>query len=118
MRRYNEFHSLRSLLCSRWPGLFVPSIPPKKAVGNKDVLFIVERRYFLERFLKQMSQYSILLNSEEFRIFARPELTGGHPDVQAQFNKLLKLSPEDIAKRFYDGFGMNDVMFKASADKQ
>jgi hypothetical protein len=31
---------------------------------------------------------------------------------------LLKLSPEDIAKRFYDGFGMNDVMFKASADKQ
>jgi len=61
----------------------VPSIPPKKAVGNKDVIFIVERRYFLERFLKQMSQFSILLNSEEFRIFARPELTVGHPDVQA-----------------------------------
>lgn len=31
---------------------------------------------------------------------------------------MAKLAPEDIAKRFYDGFGMNDVMFKASADKQ
>ena len=65
-----------------------------------------------------MSQYSILVNSEEFRIFARPELAGGHSDVQGQLSKLAKLAPEDIAKRFYDGFGMNDVMFKASADKQ
>jgi sorting nexin-1/2 len=81
MRRYNEFFALRTVLCSRWPGLFVPAIPPKKAVGNKDVKFIIERRYYLERFLKQMSQFSILLNSEEFRIFARPELTGGHPDI-------------------------------------
>ncbi len=118
MRRYNEFFTLRTILCQRWPGLFVPSIPPKKAVGNKDVFFIVERRYFLERFLKQMSQFSILLNSEEFRIFARPELTGGHPDIQAQLSKLSKLSSDDISKRFYDGFGMNDVMFKAAADKQ
>jgi hypothetical protein len=52
MRRYNEFYALRQTLCVRWPGLFVPSIPPKKAVGNKDVRFIIERRYFLERFLK------------------------------------------------------------------
>ncbi len=52
MRRYNEFFTLRQVLCSRWPGLFVPCIPPKKAVGNKDVRFIVERRYFLERFMK------------------------------------------------------------------
>jgi hypothetical protein len=80
-RRYNEFYMLRQTICARWPGLFVPCIPPKKAVGNKDVKFIVERRYFLERFLKQISQFSILLNSEEFRIFARPELTGGHSDV-------------------------------------
>jgi hypothetical protein len=68
-------------MSARWPGIFIPCIPPKKAVGNKDVKFIVERRYFLERFLKQISQFSFLVNSEEFRIFARPELTGGHPDV-------------------------------------
>ena len=52
MRRYNEFYMLRNSLCARWPGLFIPGIPPKKAVGNKDVKFIIERRYFLERFIK------------------------------------------------------------------
>ena len=52
IRRYNEFFMLRTTLCARWPGLFVPCIPPKKAVGNKDARFIIERRYFLERFLK------------------------------------------------------------------
>jgi hypothetical protein len=93
-------------------------MPPKKAVGNKDVNFIIERRYFLERFLKQISQYSILINSQEFRIFTRPDLTGGHPDVGQQLGKLTKLQPEEIAKRFYDGFGLNDVMFKHIADKQ
>ena len=50
-RRYNEFFTLRSTLKMRWPGVFIPSIPPKKAVGNKDVKFIIERRYFLERFV-------------------------------------------------------------------
>ena len=80
--------------------------------------FIIERRYFLERFLKQLSQYSILLNSEEFRIFSRPDLTGGHPDVTPQLTKLPKLQPDEIAKRFYDGFGLNEGMFKHIADKQ
>lgn len=51
-RRYNEFFMLRQTLSQRWPGLFIPCIPPKKAVGNKDVIFIIERRYFLERFVK------------------------------------------------------------------
>jgi hypothetical protein len=55
MRRYNEFFMLKNTISARWPGIYVPCIPPKKAVGNKDVLFIVERRYFLERFLKQIS---------------------------------------------------------------
>jgi len=27
-------------------------VPEKKAIGNKDIAFILERRYYLERFLK------------------------------------------------------------------
>jgi hypothetical protein len=34
----------------------VPPLPPKKAVGNKDIKFIIERRYYLERFFKQLSK--------------------------------------------------------------
>mmetsp|Transcript_7706 Transcript_7706/g.10767 ORF Transcript_7706/g.10767 Transcript_7706/m.10767 type:complete len:87 (+) Transcript_7706:40-300(+) len=33
-RRYSDFHSLQLNLHSRWPGVFVPPIPPKKATGN------------------------------------------------------------------------------------
>lgn len=62
----------------------MPAIPPKKAVGNKDIKFILERRYYLERFLKQISKLPYLVNSEEFRIFARPEFTGGHSDIEKQ----------------------------------
>jgi sorting nexin-1/2 len=65
-RRYNEFFQLRELLRSFWPGLFIPAIPSKKMVGNKDVKFILERRYFLERFVMQMSQYKYLLSGQQY----------------------------------------------------
>ena len=39
-RRYNEFYSLHEKLTARWPGCLIPRIPAKKAVGNKDLVFI------------------------------------------------------------------------------
>ena len=50
-RRYNEFFLLRQVIVANWPGIYIPSTPSKKLVGNKDVRFIIERRYFLERFI-------------------------------------------------------------------
>ena len=26
-RRFSEFHAMRTALCKRWPGCFIPSIP-------------------------------------------------------------------------------------------
>jgi len=54
-RRFNEFWKLREKIEARWPGIPIPTMPPKKAVGNKDIKFINERRFYLERFLKKMS---------------------------------------------------------------
>mmetsp|Transcript_78684 Transcript_78684/g.109002 ORF Transcript_78684/g.109002 Transcript_78684/m.109002 type:complete len:104 (+) Transcript_78684:402-713(+) len=51
-RRYNHFSQIRTVLVNNWPGVYVPGIPGKQLVGNKDVKFILERRYFLERFFK------------------------------------------------------------------
>ena len=31
-RRYSHFFQLREVLCSRWPGIVIPRIPPKKAL--------------------------------------------------------------------------------------
>ena len=71
-RRYNEFFVLRQVIVANWPGIYIPSTPSKKLVGNKDVKFIIERRYFLERFILQMSQIDYLVDSNEFQTFMRP----------------------------------------------
>jgi len=78
----------------------VPGIPPKKAVGNKDIEFVIERRYFLERFFMKLSEMEYLQNTEELKIFARPEIVGGNSDVDKQLMKLKPLSLVDLAQ-FY-----------------
>ena len=65
-RRYNEFFLLRQVIVANWPGIYIPSTPSKKFVGNKDVRFIIERRYFLERFILQLSRIPYLVESHEF----------------------------------------------------
>ena len=47
-RRFKQFHIFREVLYQRYPGLFIPPIPPKQATGNKEDHFIEERMYFLD----------------------------------------------------------------------
>ena len=39
-RRYNEFFALHETLSKRWPCIPIPTIPPKKNFGNKELIFI------------------------------------------------------------------------------
>ena len=71
-RRFNQFFKLVEKLDQRWPGVPVPVLPPKKAIGNKDLKFINERRFYLDRFLKKLSAFPFIVNSEEFLVFSRP----------------------------------------------
>jgi hypothetical protein len=71
-RRFSEFFKLLEKLKDAWPGIPIPQLPPKKAIGNKDVQFINERRFYLERFLKKISAFKFILNCPEFQIFSRP----------------------------------------------
>jgi len=64
-RRYSEFDQFRDLLFLRYPGIFIPPIPPKKATGNTDDLFVQERGYFLDQFLKKLCQYQYLACTPE-----------------------------------------------------
>jgi len=70
-RRFKEFSALRLILSERWPGVYIPAIPEKKAFGNKDDEFVEERRSLLERFLQEIAKHNYLVNSQEFKIFAR-----------------------------------------------
>jgi len=63
-RWYNDFYNLRSLLMARMPGIYVPPIPPKKALGNKNDKFFEERGYFLQRFLQLVCRIPSIIKSD------------------------------------------------------
>lgn len=71
IRRYNEFHILHVTLTSRWPGCFIPCIPEKQILGDKEDGFIEERRSLLDRFIRECAKFEFILESQEFKIFAR-----------------------------------------------
>ena len=94
-RRYNDFFHIRNALVNRWPGTFVPAIPSKKAVGNKDDKYIEHRRFFLQRFLKKIGGLPHLLNSDEFKIFSRPS-----GDIEKILAMLPKMTPSALVERY------------------
>lgn len=94
-RRYNDFYHLRNSLINRWPGTFVPAIPGKKAVGNKDDKYIEHRRHFLQRFLRKVGKLPHLLNSDEFKLFARPS-----GEVEKMLAMLPKMTPSALVERY------------------
>lgn len=63
--------------------------------GNKGDKFVEDRCYFLDRFMKQMSKYSFLLNSDTFKVFARPS-----GEVEKVLNMHPKPNPESMIERF------------------
>jgi PX domain len=85
-RRYTHFYLLHEVLTQRWPGLYLPLLPPKKAIGRYEEKFIAQRRYGLERYLRKLGNYEFIVNSEEFIIFSRP-----NGDIEKTLSRLTKL---------------------------
>ena len=69
--RFSDFNTLRKVMVKRWPGVYVPPIPEKKAVGNMDAKFIEERRSKLENFCLKVAALPHLFYSDEFHLFIR-----------------------------------------------
>lgn len=70
-KRYSDFDHIRNALVHRWPGCFVPPLPPKKIVGNTESIFIEERCLGLDVFMKNMARLKHLWYSKEFQLFIR-----------------------------------------------
>ena len=106
-RRFNEFYKLHEKLEQRWLGIPIPQLPKKKAIGNKDIKFINERRFYLERFLKKMSQFKFILDSKEFLCFSRPAVS----DIEKQLNQLPKITTSDVVDRIRDATEIKEHMY-------
>lgn len=68
-RRFSDFFALRNRMVERWPGVYIPNIPPKKAVGNLDKKLIDIRMKLLNSFCTKIIKLRELSNSEEMKIF-------------------------------------------------
>lgn len=103
-RRYNDFYNFYNTLLNRWPGIYIPPIPPKKVGGNKDDKYLRERRIFLEKFIRVLGENDFLIESEEFKIFSRH--TGS---IDKVFKVLPKLTSDVLLKRFQSCLDYNET---------
>jgi hypothetical protein len=56
--------------------------------------FIIERRYYLERFLRKIAKNDYLLNSDEFLMFSRP-----NGDIEKMLSKIPRQPTQTIIER-------------------
>ena len=113
-RRYNEFDALHEQLTKRWPGILIPQIPKKKAIGNKDRVYLMERRFYLERFIRNLAKFDFIVESPEFQIWARPQ--GG--DVSSGLKKMPKLTPEQLYERVKTATNCDDAAYDERQKEQ
>jgi len=99
IRRYSDFYSLYEKLLQRWPGIYIPRVPPKKIIGNMNPEMIKTRMRLLNRFLLNLSNIDYLYKSEESSIFRN-----NIPDVGNAINKLKELSLGEILSRMKEAF--------------
>lgn len=101
-RRYKEFYALRNLLTKNWPGFFIPAIPPKVKIGKMEDNIIQERCYLFNRFMKDVSEIPYLWESDEVKVFLRPNMSVSQamslvpaPRVEDLYEKILKVTKID-----------------------
>ena len=99
VRRFSDFFSLRKKLVERWPGIFIPAIPPKKAVGNLDDDTIETRMRLLNSFCHKLSKSSFLFESEEVKLFQ-----ANSPDVSKALDKLKPHNDGEILEKYKAAF--------------
>ena len=98
-RRYSDFFALYEKLLQRWPGVYIPRIPPKKITGNLDPAVIKTRMRLLNRFCLNLSNIDYLYKAEETNIFRN-----NIPDVANAINKLPELSLSETLSRLKEAF--------------
>lgn len=74
-----------------------------KIAGNKDGIFVEERRALLERFLRELSKYDFIIESKEFKIFSR-----GGGEVDEVLAKLPKQSALAIIEKYRLNFKIDE----------
>ncbi len=68
-RRFSDFCLLRSKILELYPCIFIPSLPPKKTIGNLDSAYIDIRIKIMNHFLSSLISMKEIAESEMFKVF-------------------------------------------------
>ncbi|CAD8078955.1 unnamed protein product [Paramecium sonneborni] len=68
-RRFNDFVHFYDVLLANYPGIFIPRLPEKQAMGNLEEGFLRIRRRMLQQFLNSLFKRQIIWNSPETKQF-------------------------------------------------
>ena len=98
-RRYSDFFALYEKLLQRWPGVYIPRIPPKLITKNTSRKRTKRRMRLLNRFCLNLSNIDYLYACEETSLFR-----GNTQDVANLINKLPEFNLDEILHRMKDAF--------------
>ena len=110
-RRFSDFYSLREKLVERWPGIYIPNLPPKVTVGNLEKKVIEMRTRVINDFCHKISKFKFLLDSDEFKLFLIR-----CNDVSKSISNLPKLNYEEILSRY--NFAFSNIINKIEDDNE
>ena len=110
-RRFSDFYSLREKLVERWPGIYIPNLPPKLTVGNLEKKVIEMRTRVINDFCHKISKFKFLLDSDEFKLFLIR-----CNDVSKSISNLPKLNYEEILSRY--NFAFSNIISKIEDDNE
>ena len=117
-RRYRDFDTLRKKMVERWPGIFIPKLPKKKKIGNKDNKndknnkSSIIKADDINRFLKRICNIKYLLNSEEMSFFLQN--TG---NVGKILDCVKIQNYEDLSRKYSQTFTDYDDNFDTKFEK-
>ena len=91
--------ALREKLVERWPGIYLPNLPPKVTMGNLEKKVIETRTRVINDFCHKTSKFKFIIDSEELQIFLIKSI-----DVSKVIYNLPKLNYEEILFRYKKAF--------------
>ena len=112
-RRYRDFDALRRKFIDRWPGVFIPNLPHKKTVGNKDKEIVGLRIEMINRFLKKLSKIDYLFNSYEMELFLQ-----NSSNVSKTLDSIKEDTYEELLKKYASVFTDYDDNFDTITGKK
>lgn len=98
-RRFSDFYALREKLIERWPGIYIPNIPPKKLIGNVDQKNIDYRTRLLNVFCHKLSKIRYLFEGDEVKAFQTVS-----SETAKAIEKMPTLSYGEMCTRYKDAF--------------